>query len=46
MSLTTVLILAFVPWMMFMHLRQRWNAGHCGGCRGQVREDGEPNGGR
>ena len=31
MSLTTILILAFVAWMLFTHLRP---GSHGGGCRG------------
>ncbi len=39
MSLTTILILAFVAWMLLMHLRP---GGHGGGCGGHHAEHQTP----
>lgn len=48
MSLTTSLILAFVAWMLLMHLRPGGHGGGCGGHGGHRTPDegGDGGGGR
>lgn len=53
MSLTTLLLIAFIGWMLFMHLRPGGHGGHGGGCgmgghggHGGTPKEGEGDGAR
>jgi hypothetical protein len=44
MSPTTLLLIAFIAWMLFMHLRPGGHGGCCGGGHGAAPKDGESDG--